>query len=90
MASAPATDALVRVRGLSFSYGPRRIFENLSLDIRRGAITAIIGPSGIGKSTLLALLGGQLQPLPARSSSTASTCTRSRAATCSSCVSAWA
>ena len=56
------SDALVKVRGLSFSYGPRRIFENLSLDIRRGAITAIIGPSGIGKSTLLALLGGQLKP----------------------------
>jgi phospholipid/cholesterol/gamma-HCH transport system ATP-binding protein len=57
-----SSDILVKVRGLAFAYGPRRIFENLSLDIRRGAITAIIGPSGIGKSTLLALLGGQLQP----------------------------
>lgn len=53
---------LVRVRGLSFSYGPRRILENLDLDIRRGRTTAIVGPSGSGKSTLLALLGGQLKP----------------------------
>ncbi len=56
------TDALVRIRGLSFSYGTRKILDNLDLDIRRGAITAIIGPSGVGKSTLLALIGGQLKP----------------------------
>jgi phospholipid/cholesterol/gamma-HCH transport system ATP-binding protein len=62
MAMTSTSDALVKVRGLSFRYGARKIFENLSLDIRRGAITAIIGPSGIGKSTLLALLGGQLRP----------------------------
>jgi phospholipid/cholesterol/gamma-HCH transport system ATP-binding protein len=53
---------LVRIRGLSFSYGPRRILQGLDLDIRRGAITAIIGPSGTGKTTLLTLLGGQLRP----------------------------
>jgi len=63
MPSPTARDAtLVRVQGLSFSYGPRRILEGVDLDIRRGRISAIIGPSGSGKSTLLALLGGQLRP----------------------------
>jgi phospholipid/cholesterol/gamma-HCH transport system ATP-binding protein len=63
--NAPTKDAggsLVRVRGVSFSYGPRKVLDKLSLDIRRGGVTAIIGPSGIGKSTLLALLGGQRKP----------------------------
>jgi phospholipid/cholesterol/gamma-HCH transport system ATP-binding protein len=59
---APAGRDLVRVQGLSFSYGPRRILEGVDLAIARGRISAIIGPSASGKSTLLGLLGGQLRP----------------------------
>jgi phospholipid/cholesterol/gamma-HCH transport system ATP-binding protein len=62
MPSPPSDDALVRVRGLGFAYGPRPVLEGVDLEIRRGRISAIIGPSGSGKSTLLALLGGQLRP----------------------------
>ena len=55
-------DDLVTIRGLSFSRGERVIFKQVDLDIRRGKITAIMGPSGTGKTTLLNLIGGLLQP----------------------------
>ncbi len=57
-----AADALVRVRGLSFAHGERRIFDGIDLDIGRGRVTAILGPSGTGKTTLLKLIGGLLAP----------------------------
>ncbi len=56
-------DVLVRVRGLSFQRGSRKIFDGVDLDIQRGKVTAIMGPSGTGKTTLLKLIGGQLKPL---------------------------
>lgn len=55
-------DTLVRVRGLSYAFGSRVIFDHVDLDIPRGKITAIMGPSGTGKTTLLKLIGGQLRP----------------------------
>lgn len=55
-------DVLVSIRNLSFSRGERKIFDGVDLDIRRGQITAIMGPSGTGKTTLLKLIGGQLRP----------------------------
>ena len=55
-------DVLVRIRDLHFSRGDRKIFNGLNLDIRRGRVTAIMGPSGTGKTTLLGLMGGQLRP----------------------------
>ena len=56
------SQTLINIRGLSFSRGSRVIFKDISLDIQRGKITAIMGPSGTGKTTLLKLIGGQLQP----------------------------
>ncbi|MDX6015585.1 MULTISPECIES: phospholipid ABC transporter ATP-binding protein MlaF [Shewanella] len=53
---------LVEVNNLGFSRGSRVIFEQISLTIPRGKVTAIMGPSGIGKTTLLKLIGGQLTP----------------------------
>jgi len=47
---------------MSFSRGSRKIFNDISLDISRGNVTAIMGPSGTGKTTLLKLIGGQLIP----------------------------
>ena len=58
----PDARPLVTVRGLSFHRGERVIFQNVALDIPRGKITAIMGPSGTGKTTLLRLIGGQLRP----------------------------
>lgn len=55
-------ESLVVIRNLSFAHGARTIFEAVDLDIPRGRITAIMGPSGTGKTTLLRLIGGQLRP----------------------------
>jgi len=55
-------DVLIKVRDLSFSRGSRKIFDGIDLDIQRGKVTAIMGPSGTGKTTLLKLIGGQLRP----------------------------
>ncbi|WP_296283466.1 ABC transporter ATP-binding protein [uncultured Acinetobacter sp.] len=56
------TEALIEVKNLSFNRGERIIYDNVNLQIRRGQITAIMGPSGTGKTTLLRLIGGQLTP----------------------------
>lgn len=53
---------LVEIRNLSFERGSRMIFDGIDLDIKRGSVTAIMGPSGTGKTTLLRLIGGQLRP----------------------------
>ncbi|MNB78116.1 putative phospholipid import ATP-binding protein MlaF [compost metagenome] len=53
---------IVDVRGVSFTRSNRVIFDNISLTVPRGKITAIMGPSGIGKTTLLRLIGGQIPP----------------------------
>lgn len=53
---------LVIIENLTFSRGERKIFDDISLTIQRGKITAIMGPSGTGKTTLLKLIGGQLTP----------------------------
>jgi len=56
------SDSLISIRDLHFSRGQREIFSGISLDIPAGKITAIMGPSGTGKTTLLRLIGGQLKP----------------------------
>ena len=60
-ASAPAEN-LVEVSGLRFDRGGRMIFDGLDLEIPRGRVTAIMGPSGTGKTTLLRMITGQLRP----------------------------
>ena len=55
----PATP-LVQLQHVHFGYGgPRKILEDLSLDVPRGKVTAIMGASGGGKTTVLRLIGGQ-------------------------------
>jgi ABC-type phosphate transport system ATPase subunit len=49
--SAP-DDAIIQVRGLSVRYHSRYVIRDINIDFRRNHITAIIGPSGYGKSTL--------------------------------------
>jgi phospholipid/cholesterol/gamma-HCH transport system ATP-binding protein len=56
------TEPLVKIRGLRYFRGSRPIFDGVDIDIERGRLTAIMGPSGTGKTTLLRLIGGQLRP----------------------------
>ena len=53
---------LIEIDNLSFSRSGRLIYDNISLRIQKGKTTAIMGPSGIGKTTMLRLMGGQLLP----------------------------
>ncbi len=53
---------MISINKLSFSRGDNKIFDNISLQIQPHKITAIMGPSGTGKTTLLKLIGGQLKP----------------------------
>ena len=52
---------LVQIRDLHFSRGSKQIFRGLNMDIPRGKVTTILGPSGTGKTTLLKMIGGQLK-----------------------------
>lgn len=56
------SENLVTLRNMSFNRGDRVIFDAVNLDIARGKITAVLGPSGTGKTTLLKLIGAQLKP----------------------------
>ncbi|GAA1876735.1 ABC transporter ATP-binding protein [Pseudonocardia ailaonensis] len=48
----------VQVRGLRRAYGERVVLQDVSLDIRTGEVVAMLGRSGVGKSTFLRVLGG--------------------------------
>ncbi|REL25649.1 ATP-binding cassette domain-containing protein [Thalassotalea euphylliae] len=55
-------ETLVEIKNVTFKRDERTIYDNISLSIPKGKVTAIMGPSGIGKTTLLRLIGGQLKP----------------------------
>lgn len=55
-------DSLVQINDLHFAHGPRSVFNGVDINIPRGKITAIMGPSGTGKTTLLRLIGAQVRP----------------------------
>ena len=63
VAGAPAAadaDNVAALHGVDFSIDGKPVFRKLDIAIRRGAVTAIMGPSGTGKTTLLRLITGQL------------------------------
>lgn len=53
---------LVEIRDLHFGYDERPILSALNMDFPRGKVIAVMGGSGSGKTTVLRLIGGQLQP----------------------------
>ena len=59
-------DLLLRLDNLSFSYGEKKLFQNVDMVLRSGARIALLGPNGAGKSTLIKLLVGELQPTSGR------------------------
>ncbi len=60
-AAAPAElDTLIDVRDVVYQIGERSVFNGLTMRVRRGTITAVMGPSGTGKTTLLRLIMGQI------------------------------
>lgn len=54
--------SIIEINNLAFKRGERDIFKDISMRIPRGKITAIMGPSGTGKTTLLKMIGAQLKP----------------------------
>ena len=55
----PNSESLVELCNLTFGYGERVILDNISLSVPRGKVTALMGASGGGKTTILRLIGGQ-------------------------------
>jgi phospholipid/cholesterol/gamma-HCH transport system ATP-binding protein len=53
---------MISVRNVSKSFGPQRVLNNVSIEIALGQTTAIVGPSGVGKSVLIKLIMGILTP----------------------------
>src|SRR5438045_3192552 len=53
-----SSNAPLKLRGVSRSFGPVEVFRDLSLEIRAREFVAVVGPSGCGKTTLLNLISG--------------------------------
>ena len=56
------SDNLIEIHDLDYSFGVKKIFSGLNLTIKRGQVTALMGPSGTGKTTLLRLITRQIVP----------------------------
>ncbi|MCR1781797.1 ATP-binding cassette domain-containing protein [Nocardioides carbamazepini] len=57
-----APDAVIALRGVSKSFGPMQVLDDVSFDVTRGQITSVLGPSGTGKSVLLNTIIGMYPP----------------------------
>jgi len=53
---------LIKLEKISLSFGKRQILENISFDINRGEILGMLGPNGVGKSTIFNLITGLIKP----------------------------
>ena len=56
------TDTALTVRGLDVYYGESLILRDIDMDIPRGAIVAVMGRNGVGKTTLIKTIMGLLRP----------------------------
>src|SRR6185503_10688674 len=54
---------MITVLDVTHHYGSRRVLRDVSLHVRRGELMALMGPNGMGKSTLLGLMAGALSPM---------------------------
>jgi phospholipid/cholesterol/gamma-HCH transport system ATP-binding protein len=55
-------DKLISIENLSFGYGKKLLHKDINMQFNRGKVSAIMGGSGCGKTTILRLIGGQLTP----------------------------
>ena len=53
---------MLKITNLSFAFGKKTVIEDLSLELNKGEILALMAPSGYGKTTLLGLVAGLLKP----------------------------
>ena len=53
---------LLKLEKISVSFGKRKILENLNLNLNEGEILGLLGPNGVGKSTIFNVIIGLLKP----------------------------
>src|SRR5690606_23696653 len=58
----PSGKEVLRVRGVKKAFGENEVLHGVDLEVRRGDRLVILGPNGIGKSTLLKIIVGELEP----------------------------
>ncbi|MCY7884609.1 energy-coupling factor transporter ATPase [Bacillus spizizenii] len=58
----PSGKSVLEVNSLSFTRGQQTIFKDISFSLREGSLTALVGPNGTGKSTLLSVLARLMKP----------------------------
>ena len=56
------TNSIIELNNISLSYGNRLILDNLSFKINEGQIFGMLGPNGVGKSTIFNLITGLIKP----------------------------
>jgi ABC-type multidrug transport system ATPase subunit len=55
-------EPIIEVRGLTKRYGARTVVDNVSFEVYRGEMFALVGPNGSGKTTMIRMLCGLLKP----------------------------
>ena len=51
----------IAINGITKSFGEKKVLNNITIDIQKGEIFGLLGPSGAGKTTLIKILTGQLK-----------------------------
>ena len=59
---ASSSDAAISIQNVTKSFGSHTVLQDITFDVPRGKITAVLGPSGTGKSVLLKVVIGLLKP----------------------------
>ena len=57
-----SADDILKIEGLSKSFGKKKALDNVSLSLRKGQIIGLLGPNGSGKTTMIKLINGLLRP----------------------------
>jgi len=60
--SEAASEQVISIRGLTKSFGPRKVVDDVALEVRRGEIVGFLGPNGSGKTTTIRMICGLLKP----------------------------